>query len=102
MPYTDIMARSTLFALATASLAGCVSQAPVVVGATAPVVVANANTELNPASKLVCHKESPIGSSMIRTVCEAEQSEADRRAIQDQARNLLPNGNLTHPAVGGS
>jgi len=86
---------STVFALA-----GCAAQEPVVNAPTAPVVIANGNTDLTPQSKLVCHKESAIGSSMIHTVCESEQSEADRLATQDRLRNQLPNNGVTHPAVG--
>ncbi len=87
-------------ALAGLSLAGCANQEPGPIAATAPLVVASESTTLTPQSELVCHKESPLGSSMIRTVCETEQSEADRLATPDRIRATLPNSSLTHPAVG--
>ncbi len=82
------------------ALAGCATQEPVINAPTAPVVVVSANTDLTPQSKLVCHKESAIGSSMIHTVCETEQSQADRLATQDRLRNMLPNNSIAHPAAG--
>jgi hypothetical protein len=82
------------------ALAGCAAQEPVVNASTAPVVVANGNTDVTPKSKLYCHKESAIGSSMNHTVCETEQSEADRLATQDRLRNTLPNNSIAHPAAG--
>jgi hypothetical protein len=82
------------------ALAGCATQEPVVSALTAPVIVANANTDLSPKTKMVCHKESSIGSNMIHSVCEAEQSDADRLASQDRLRNTMLNNNVAHPAVG--
>jgi hypothetical protein len=81
-------------------LGGCASQEPLVGGGTAPIVVANSTTDLKPQTKLVCHKESPAGSNMIHTVCEAEQTEAERQAtINKISNNVQANGGV-HGAVG--
>lgn len=90
--------RAFLAAFVVLAFAGCAE--PVVNGSTAPVVVAYGNSDLTPQSKLVCHKETAIGSSMIHSVCETEQSQADRLATQDRLRNLLPNNSIAHPAAG--
>jgi hypothetical protein len=82
-------------------LGGCASQESLVAGGTAPVVVANANTEITPKTKLVCHKESPAGSNMIHTVCETEQSEADRQALQNRLQNNIQANGGVPSAAGG-
>jgi hypothetical protein len=89
--------RFSLIAFAAFALSGCASQEPVITGVTAPTVLASNSTTLTPESKLVCHKESPIGSNMIHTVCETEQSAAERNALQEQMRNRTP----SNPAAGG-
>jgi uncharacterized protein with LGFP repeats len=79
-------------------LGGCAEPA-LVGGGTAPVVVANATTDVKPETKLVCHKESPAGSNMIRTVCEAEQSQAQRESLQNKImNNVQANGGVHAPA----
>ena len=75
-------------ALILLGLAGCATNDGLV-PAQAPTVVASTNTELTPQSKVVCHKETSMGSNMIHSVCETEQSEADRQALQSK---LLNNG----------
>jgi hypothetical protein len=75
-------------AVAVLVLAGCASNDGLV-PAQAPTVVASSNTQLTPQTKVVCHKETSMGSNMIHSVCETEQSEADRQALQNQ---LLNNG----------
>ncbi len=92
--------RVFFIASAVLALVGCAAQEPVINGATAPVVVASENSNLTPQTKLVCHKESAIGSSMIHTVCETEQSAADRIATQEMLRNMPPNNGIAHPAAG--
>jgi hypothetical protein len=82
------------------TLAGCAMQEPVVNASTAPVIVANANTELSAKTTVVCHKDRSIGSNMIHSVCEAAQSDADRLASQDRLRDTMLNNNVAHPAVG--
>jgi len=80
-------------------LAGCASSDGLV-PAQAPTVVASTNTELTPQSKVVCHKETSMGSNMIHSVCETEQSEADRQALQNK---LLNNGSMNaagHQGIG--
>jgi hypothetical protein len=67
-------------------LAGCATSDGLV-PAQAPTIVASTNTELTPQSKVVCHKESSMGSNMIHSVCETEQSEADRQALQNKIMN---------------
>ena len=80
-------------------LGGCAEPA-LVGGGTAPVVVANSTTDIKPETKLVCHKESPAGSNMIRTVCETEQSQADRDALQHTLMNNIQANGGVHGAPG--
>jgi starvation-inducible outer membrane lipoprotein len=80
-------------------LGGCAQQ-PLVAGGTAPVVVANSTTEIKPETKLVCHKESPAGSNMIHTVCEAQQTEAERQATINQISNNVQANGGVHIAPG--
>ena len=80
-------------------LGGCASQEGLVGGGTAPVVVANSNTDITPQSKLHCHKEASMGSNMIHNVCETEQSEADRQATQNQIMNNAAN-TVQHQGIG--
>ncbi|MFL6697139.1 MAG: hypothetical protein ACJ8GJ_08245 [Vitreoscilla sp.] len=83
-------------------LGGCASQDGLIGTATAPVVVASSNTQLTPQSKLVCHKEASIGSQMIHTVCETEQTDADRQAMQNKLLdNAQQNAASFHAAGGG-
>jgi len=83
--------RNISISVATALLvlAGCASQNDGLVSSQAPTVVASSNTQLTPQTKVVCHKETSMGSNMIHSVCETEQSEADRQALQSK---LLNNG----------
>ncbi len=81
-------------------LGGCASEPALVGGGTAPVVVANSTTDIKPETKLVCHKESPAGSNMIRTVCETEQSQADRDALQHTLMNNIQANGGVHGAPG--
>ena len=81
-------------------LSACASQEPALVSSSAPVIVANATTELTPETKLVCHKEASLGSQMIHTVCEAPQSDADRNETQRALRSMAPPLPLPHPAIG--
>ena len=92
--------RVFFIAAAVLALAGCANQEPVLTASTAPSVVASENATLTPQTKMVCHKESAIGSSMIHTVCETEQSAADRIALQERMRNIAPNNSIAHPAAG--
>lgn len=75
-------------AAAVLVLAGCASNDGLV-SARAPTVVATTSTELTTKTKVVCHKETSTGSTMIHSVCETEQSEADRQELQNK---LLNNG----------
>ncbi len=75
-------------------LGGCAAQDGLVGGGTAPVVVANTNTDVKADTKLHCHKEAAAGSNMIHTVCETEQSEADRQALQNQIMNNQGNNGV--------
>ena len=92
--------RVLFIASAVLVLAGCATQEPVITSATAPTVVASSTTPLTPETKLVCHKESSTGSSMIHTVCETEQTAADRIATQEMLRNMPPANSVAHPAAG--
>ena len=86
-------------ALLMFALGGCASQDGLVAGRTAPVVVANTTTDINGQSKLHCHKESSAGSNMIHNVCETEQTEAERQALQNQISNNM--GNVAaHQGIG--
>ncbi len=93
--------RNLFIPLAVLAMAGCATQESGLVGATAPTVVASSTTVLTPESKLVCHRETSTGSNMIHTVCESEQSAADRNGVQEQLRNMAPPNAVAHPAVGG-
>jgi uncharacterized protein with LGFP repeats len=81
-------------------LGGCASQPGLVGGGTAPVVVANSTSDVKPETKLVCHKESPAGSNMSHTVCETEQSQADRDALQFKLMNNMQANGGVHAAAG--
>jgi starvation-inducible outer membrane lipoprotein len=81
-------------------LGGCASQPALVAGGTAPVVVANSTTDIKPETKLVCHKESPAGSNMIHTVCETEQTQAERDALQNRMMNNTQANGGVHIAPG--
>jgi starvation-inducible outer membrane lipoprotein len=76
-------------ALAALALAGCAEQ-PALVSATAPTVVVNREADLTAKTELVCHKETPMGSQMIHTVCEAPQTDAERQANQRAMRDNNP------------
>ncbi|MEP6506108.1 MAG: hypothetical protein ABJD97_22420, partial [Betaproteobacteria bacterium] len=78
--------RALFLACAVVALSGCA--APVITSPTAPTLIASQATTVTPETKLVCHKEAQTGSSMIHTVCETEQSAADRIAMQEQMRNM--------------
>ena len=91
--------RFVSIAAAVLVLAGCASQEALVPAGTAPVVVANTNSDVTPQSKLHCHKETAAGTNMIHNVCETEQSEADRQALQQQIQNNM--GNVAaHQGIG--
>jgi hypothetical protein len=79
------------------ALAGCASQEPVITAATAPTLVAGESTTLTPQSKIVCHKEAQLGTVVMRTVCETEQSAADRIALQERLRNMARPSSNPHP-----
>lgn len=83
------------------ALAGCATQEPVATSPTAPVVLSSDRTWLASDTKVTCHKEAQTGSSMIHTVCETEQTAADRIATQERLRNMPPNNGIAHPAAGG-
>ncbi len=90
---------AAVFALA---LVGCAAEEGVVAGSKAPVtVVATSNSEITPQTKLHCHKESPPGSNMIQNVCETEQSQADREALQRQLMNNVQANGGVHGAPSG-
>jgi len=81
-------------------LGGCASQNDGLISAQAPTVVASSNTQLTPQTKVVCHKETSMGSNMIHSVCEAEPTEADRQALQNK---MLDNGSqnvVNHQGIG--
>ena len=87
-------------AAAVLVLAGCAAQNDGLVSAQAPTVVASTNTQLTPQTKVVCHKETSMGSNMIHSVCEAEPTEADRQALQNK---MLDNGSqnvVNHQGIG--
>jgi hypothetical protein len=90
-----------LASVVLAALAGCAAQDPVISSPTAPVVLASDHTWVASDTKLTCHKEAQTGSSMIHTVCETEQTAADRIATQERLRNMPPNNSIAHPAAGG-
>ena len=86
-------------AVALLVLGGCASQDGLVGGGTAPVVVANTTTDIKADTKLHCHKETSAGSNMIHNVCETEQTEAERQALQNQVMNNQ--GNVAaHQGIG--
>jgi anti-sigma-K factor RskA len=87
-------------AAAVLVLAGCASQNDGLVSTTAPTVVASSNTELTAQTKLVCHKETSTGSTMIHSVCETEQSEADRQALQNKLLNNGSQNAAGHQGIG--
>jgi len=39
--------------------------------------------------ELVCHKESPMGSNMIHTVCEKKLTDAEQAQVQEAISNKL-------------
>jgi len=82
------------------ALAGCASQDGVVGGGTAPVVVASKSDDLNTQTKLHCHKESPAGSNMIRTVCEADPTAADRNNLQNKLLDVGSQNRAQHSGIG--
>lgn len=86
-------------AAAVLVLAGCASSDGLV-STSAPTVVASSNTALTPQTKVVCHKESSMGSNMIHSVCETEQSEADRQALQNQLLNNSSQNAVNHQGIG--
>lgn len=86
-------------AAAVLVLVGCASNDGLV-SKTAPTVVASSNTELTPQTKVVCHKETSMGSNMIHSVCETEQSEADRQALQNKMLNNGSQNAASHQGVG--
>ena len=94
--------RVLFISAAILALAGCASQEPVVASSTTPVLVASTSTEVTTKTKVVCHKVSDTGSSMIHSVCETESTDGDRNALQEQMRNNLPNNSIAHPAAGAA
>ncbi|HYP34102.1 MAG TPA: hypothetical protein VES00_19705 [Burkholderiaceae bacterium] len=91
-----------MFSISVAALVlcGCASQSDGLVSATAPTVVASTGTQVTPQTKLVCHKETSTGSTMIHSVCETEQSEADRQALQNQLLNNGSQNAASHQGIG--
>ena len=92
--------RLLLAAAASVALSACASQESTLTSATAPVVVTTASSDLTPQTKLVCHKESSLGSQMLHNVCEAPRSEADRAATQEGLRQMAPPNAVTVRAPG--
>jgi len=92
--------RMISISVAALVLCGCASQGEGLTGATAPTVVATSNTVVTPQSKLVCHRETSTGSSMIHSVCETEQSVAERQALQDKLTISGSLNGVQHPAAG--
>lgn len=94
--------RTISISIATALLvlAGCASQNDGLVSAQAPTVVASSNTDLTPQTKVVCHKETTMGSNMIHSVCETEQTEADRQALQNKLLNNGSQNTVNHQGIG--
>jgi hypothetical protein len=86
--------------MAALALCGCASQSDGLVSATAPTVVATSNTQVTPQYKLVCHRETSIGSSMIHSVCETEQTAAERQALQDKLLDNASTNAAAHQGVG--
>jgi len=80
-------------------LSGCAAQEPVITAATAPTLVNGESTTLTPQSRLVCHKEAQLGTVVMRTVCETEQSAADRIAMQERLRNMAKPSSNPHPGL---
>lgn len=92
--------RRLFVAVAVLFLSACASQEPALVSSSAPLIVANDTTQLTPDTKLVCRKESSLGSQMIHTVCEAPQSDADRNATQRALRSMSPPNSVPRSAIG--
>jgi hypothetical protein len=82
------------------ALSACASQEADLHSATAPVIVAQSTTDLNAQTKLTCHKEAALGSQMLRTVCEAPQTDAERNATQQTLRNMAPPNSVAVHAPG--
>jgi hypothetical protein len=82
------------------SLSACASQESSLSSPTAPVIVATNASDLTVKTKLVCHKESSLGSQMLHTVCEAPQTEAERNATQQMLRGMAPPNAVTARAPG--
>lgn len=90
------------FVLAAATvllIAGC-ADTPMV-SSTGPTVVASSNqAPIDGQTKLVCHKESKIGSQMIQTVCEQEQTDAERLATQQRIKDTMGSQAAAHQGIG--
>ncbi len=91
------------FVLAAATvllITGCADSA--LVSTTAPTVVASANgAPIDEKTKLVCHKETAIGTQIIHTVCEQEQTDAERQATQRRINDNRGSQVVAHPGIGG-
>lgn len=94
--------RNISLSMATALLvlAGCASQNDGLVAVQAPTVVASSNSDLTAKTKVVCHKETTMGSNMIHSVCETEQSEADRQALQNKMLDNAAQNTVNHQGIG--
>jgi uncharacterized protein with LGFP repeats len=99
--FREIRMRVAFIVIGLIALAGCASQDGVVAGGTAPVVVASRSEDLNPQTKLHCHKESPAGSNMIRTVCEADPTASDRNVLQNKLLDVGSQNRAEHRGIGG-
>lgn len=86
-------------AAAVLVLAGCASNDGLV-SQQAPTVVAASNTEITPQTKVVCHKETSMGSNMIHSVCETETTEADRQALQNKIGVNGSQNAVNHQGIG--
>lgn len=52
------------------------------------------------APQQVCHKETPTGSNLVKTVCEPAMSDAERRIQLDQIQNQIRLQTPQRPAGG--
>jgi hypothetical protein len=70
--------------------AGCAAPqpaaAPVAAAPAASAVVAQADPA---APQIVCHQEIPIGSQVMRRVCERKRTDAETAAAQDFLRDAM-------------
>jgi hypothetical protein len=85
--------RIVLALAALLAIAGCATPPP-----PPPAQVAQAAPS-EPAQQ-VCHKETPTGSTIARTVCEPAMSDADRRAQMTQVQNDIRSQSAAKRSIG--